>query len=62
MDQDNNNDETTLMYLADNMASAATSFNAHGYDTFIQARETFKDTLHKILTDTKNHFNKQTFL
>ena len=51
-------DEHTLMYLADSMASAATSFSAHGYDTFIQARETFKDTLHKILLDTKEHFKK----
>jgi hypothetical protein len=54
--QDEN--EHTLMYLADSMASAATSFSAHGYDTFIQAREQFKDTLHKILADTKVHFNK----
>jgi len=51
-------DEHTLMYLADSMASAATSFSAHGYDTFIQAREQFKDTLHKILTDTKEHFKQ----
>jgi hypothetical protein len=53
-----NDDELTLMYLADSMASAATSFSAHGYDSFIQAREQFKDTLHKILTDTKMHFKE----
>jgi hypothetical protein len=57
MDQ-KDDDELTLMYLADSMASAATSFSAHGYDTFIQAREQFKDTLHKILLDTKEHFKK----
>jgi hypothetical protein len=57
MDQ-KDDDELTLMYLADSMASAATSFSAHGYDTFIQAREQFKDTLHKILLDTKQHFKK----
>jgi hypothetical protein len=57
MDQ-KDDDELTLMYLADSMASAATSFSAHGYDSFIQAREQFKDTLHKILLDTKEHFKK----
>ena len=56
--KEQNENEHTLMYLADSMASAATSFSAHGYDTFIQARETFKDTLHKILLDTKQHFKK----
>jgi hypothetical protein len=58
MDQ-KDDDELTLMYLADSMASAATSFSAHGYDSFIQAREQFKDTLHKILADTKTHFKQQ---
>jgi hypothetical protein len=56
---ENDEDELTLMYLADSMASAATSFSAHGYDSFIQAREQFKDTLHKILADTKTHFKQQ---
>jgi len=31
-----------FIQLADDMASAASSFNSHGYDSFIQAREIFK--------------------
>lgn len=33
--------QTALMELADNMAAAATTFNSHGYDSFINAREQF---------------------
>ena len=39
--------ESTILELADNMAAAASTFNSHGYDTFIQSRETFKEVLHK---------------
>ena len=37
--------EEVLMYLADNMAAAAASFSSHGYDQFIQARDSFKNAL-----------------
>lgn len=37
--------QETLLQLADNMAACATVFCAHGYDQFIQARDTFKDAL-----------------
>lgn len=33
--------QIVLMELADNMAAAATTFNSHGYDSFISAREQF---------------------
>lgn len=46
--------EKTLLELADSMAAAASSFNAHGYDTFIQARDTFKEFLHTVI----EQFNK----
>lgn len=45
------NDEIELLHLADDMASAASTFNAHGYDLFIRSRDSFKETLHKILVD-----------
>lgn len=34
-----------IQQLADNMAAAATTFHAHGYDQFINAREAFVKTL-----------------
>jgi hypothetical protein len=46
-------DEIVLMSLADDMASAATTFNAHGYEIFLRARETFQQTLHKALVEHK---------
>lgn len=56
--KDDTETEALLLSLADNMASAATTFNAHGYDSFIQARENFKDTLHKILDKTREQFKE----
>lgn len=38
------------MSLADDMAQAATVFQGQGYETFIKARETFKVSLHEIIT------------
>ena len=38
----------TLLKLADDMASAAVSFSAHGYDHFISARENFKNVSRQI--------------
>lgn len=49
--------ETTvleLMALADNMAAAAASFNAHGYDSFIHAREQLKQAF-ILLCNTKTY-------
>ena len=40
--------EEVLMSLADDMASAATTFNSHGYGIFINARESFKEALQKL--------------
>ena len=37
--------EKRILELADNMAAAASMFNAHGYDTFINAREELKIAL-----------------
>ncbi len=42
--------EESLMNMADEMASAATTFNDRGYDNFIQAREAFKTALHEFIT------------
>lgn len=39
--------EETLMDMADEMASAATSFDRGGYEQFIQARELFRRSLHQ---------------
>ena len=36
-----------IMKMADNMAAAATTFNSHGYEMFIQAREELKHYLEK---------------
>lgn len=37
-----------IIELADMMASAATTFNAHGYDNFIQARDEFKKAIESL--------------
>lgn len=42
---------SNLLRLADAMAAAATTFNAHGYDQFISAREELLAAL-KVLSDT----------
>lgn len=44
-----NEAEEYLLSLADSMASAATTFNSHGYEIFLQARSEFINQLHKIL-------------
>jgi hypothetical protein len=41
--------EDHLLALADNMASAATTFNSHGYEIFLQARTQFIKELHELL-------------
>ena len=41
--------EETLMVMADEMASAATSFNHHGYENFIISRDKFRTALHKFV-------------
>lgn len=41
--------EQQLLELADSMAAAATVFSGHGYDTFIRAREEFKQVLHETI-------------
>lgn len=41
--------EQYLLSLADNMASAATTFNSHGYEIFLQARSQFIKELHEVL-------------
>lgn len=46
---DYNDDYTKLCDLADSMAQAATTFNGHGYWTFLQARQEFQQTLQQIL-------------
>jgi hypothetical protein len=43
--------EDTIMNLADDMAAAATTFNAHGYEVFIRSRELFKETLHDMIKE-----------
>lgn len=47
-------DQTVLMQLADNMAAAATTFNSHGYDSFISAREEFKKSVAELDLDRRN--------
>lgn len=42
-------DAQTLMSLADNMAAAASSFSSHGYDSFITARDVFKETVNTLV-------------
>lgn len=45
--------EQTLLSLADNMAAAATTFNSHGYEVFINSREAFKRALHEVYLNNK---------
>ena len=40
--------EQTILALADDMAAAATTFNSHGYEIFINSREAFKRALHEV--------------
>lgn len=47
--------EDILMSMADDMAAAATSFNAHGYEVFIRSRELFKETLHDFVAKFTRH-------
>lgn len=42
-------DEGVLMSLADNMAAAATTFNSHGYEVFINSRESFRTALREMI-------------
>ena len=53
-DKNIQNAQELLLQLADQMAAAATSFNAHGYDQFIQARDQYKDSIIQILTNFSN--------
>jgi hypothetical protein len=48
------NKRKELMDLADNMASAATTFNSHGYSMFIEAREEFKRALESVFPKVPN--------
>lgn len=41
-----------ILQLADSMAAAAASFNAHGYDSFIQARQTLCDKIKNCRCET----------
>ena len=43
--------EEILLALADDMASAATSFNSQGYDIFIQSRERLKEYVHSLFIE-----------
>lgn len=43
--EDKQNSIDTLMQRADDMASAATTFNCHGYELFIEARKQMRETL-----------------
>lgn len=54
-------DEALLLRLADNMAAAATTFSAHGYDHFMEAREQFKAISKKFFDDYHNRNSKKTF-
>jgi hypothetical protein len=46
--------EETLLKLADDMAAAATTFSAHGYDHFIAARDNFKAVCKQIFKTASN--------
>lgn len=46
--------ENVLMSLADDMAAAATTFNSHGYEVFINSRESFKSALHELCKGSKD--------
>jgi hypothetical protein len=56
--QQNNDIQQNIMRLADNMAAAAASFNSHGYDMFINAREEFKEFVNNNIgiKDSENYF------
>lgn len=41
-------EQHTILTMADDMAAAATTFNSHGYEVFIQSREAFKAKLKEI--------------
>lgn len=41
-------DVMEILSLADAMAAAAATFNAHGYDSFISARDSLKEFLTKL--------------
>ncbi len=41
--------EREILMLADNMAAAAASFSAHGYDQFIRSRNELIDGIRKIV-------------
>jgi len=43
--------EQQIIFLADNMAEAATTFAGHGYQQFLQARTDFLDTIHKFVEE-----------
>ena len=45
----------SIMRMADNMAAAATTFNSHGYDSFIAAREEFKNFLKEVNEEEITH-------
>lgn len=48
-------EQNVLMQLADNMAAAATTFNSHGYDSFISAREEFKKSVAELDLDRRKN-------
>ena len=52
---------TNLMQLADNMAAAATTFNSHGYDAFISAREELKNYISEIMHDSSIGLGQRPF-
>lgn len=43
--------EQLLLALADDMASAATTFSGQGYQSFLQARQAFQEALHNTLSN-----------
>jgi hypothetical protein len=56
--QDTYSMQENILRLADNMAAAATGFNSHGYDLFINAREEFKEYVNNNFQklDCKDYF------
>ena len=46
-------DTNMLVTLADEMAERATTFGGHGYKSFLEARENFIATIHKIKCEHK---------
>lgn len=51
MDKKFSQAEQEILSTADHMAAAATNFNGYGYDVFIQARDSFKELVHKWLEE-----------